>query len=110
MEEILKLLIEKIETNPNTPIEESIKAIASELGLNESEMADIHEAMITLDAINEKAADLARKRIDGVTLDKWIQEQLGNIETKAGAKSEEVIAGLEEGVKTSLNNTLTQKI
>ncbi|MDE6042772.1 MAG: hypothetical protein K2G07_04400 [Muribaculaceae bacterium] len=108
MDEIIQKILQKIQSQPNQDIEESIYSAISDLGLNSEDIETIKEAFSTIDTIQEYASDLSAKRKNGLTRNGWIKEQLCAIEEQSGDKAKIVIEQIEDGVQRGFNHASQQ--
>ena len=103
MNEILKTLIEAIESNPDQSVETTINEIASKMDITPEDLAEINDAFKTLDSINEKSKDLANSK-KSMTRQGWIKKQLDDVARQAGDNAENIISQIEKGVDEGYGN------
>lgn len=109
LDDILHILLSKVESNPNASAEFALKKAIGELNITSDEQNEIEEAFRTLDSINEKSKDLEAAREDGRTRIGWIEDQLSDIADASGDHAEEIISKIQKGTETALDHTLNQE-
>lgn len=108
MEEIFQTLIAEIEAHPEKQLQDIIHSLSKEYNLSADDVAEISDAFAALDAINDKAIDLANQKAEGRTLNGWVGSQLENISDRVGNDS--VISDIVSGVQNEVNNIESKNV
>lgn len=103
MEEIIKNLLTRLETENGT-LEENLLKIAKEENLNNEEIQEIQEVFDTLSAINNKAIDLEIARQNNITRQEWVVEQLKSMASGEKDLSDNDLLELKRGLELGLEN------
>lgn len=104
-EEILKGILDEVDSNNGTPIDEVLQAAAVKAGLTSDEISELQESLTLLDKIDEKNHELQAARRDKETRKGWLQRQLdkilGKVESEDRQKEilEAISVGTAEAVK-----------
>ena len=106
MEEIFQNLLSEVEAHPDLSIEDVIDSLAGKYALSADDIAEIHEAFSMLNAINDKAIDLAEKKAEGRTRNGWVCSQLDSLSDRVGDDS--VVTEIVSAVKSEVDNIESQ--
>lgn len=108
MEEIIQCILEEIGRNPNVPVEETIKSLLQRMDLTPEDITEISDAFSTLDAINDNAADLSKKRKDGMTRNGWVLEKISNLDEHLNDYSETFNSQIEQGILKAIDINISK--
>lgn len=101
-------LLATIQRNPTLNVEDSLKMVATEMGLSKNEISELQESFALLDKINMKAKELDSERKSGVTRDEWVQKELHKISGDSDSGNN-ILTEIEKGSQIGLDNILTQE-
>lgn len=107
---IVQLLMSRIEANPDLSIEATLKLVAKEAGLSDSEIKELEESFLTLDQINTKSIELDTARKEGTTRQGWLKNELSLMNMDKTTNGEEFMDELNKATNEALKSTLTQEI